>query len=319
MASLTTQDPAALACSSRNSALVPLVPPLVFQPKTKPPTPMTPSTLPKSSQVKELLEQGTFLHRALLQQLLDAVSDFVHDCGLARYNRFALPLLVFVRKCVGVSSEEFEGMVDAARLRQVLYDPQQLLQQQLSAAQVAADETAETASVVTAAGAAAPTGRPRMSITGASSTVRKAASRMGSSVVRASGNGSATGVPPPIAPIDMAMAVASKQIVEAIATARSEHSLSAGASSRVPGLARGATPQAAVGEGALEAAQEGEEADREGREEVEEGQGVVEEEALPDLGVDADGNPLSRRVREQQVEDSEWVVVAPSAEEGLED
>jgi hypothetical protein len=72
-------------------------------------------------QVKELLEGGACLHRPLLQQLLDAVAAFTHDCGLVRFNRFALPLLVFVRKVVGVGPRDFEEMVSMARLHAVLF------------------------------------------------------------------------------------------------------------------------------------------------------------------------------------------------------
>ena len=73
-----------------------------------------------SGQVKDLLGEGACLQRPMLHALLDAVSAFVHGCGLARFNRFALPLLGFVRKCAGVAPEDFDAMVSAARLVAVL-------------------------------------------------------------------------------------------------------------------------------------------------------------------------------------------------------
>jgi hypothetical protein len=292
------------------------------------------------------LEEGTFLHWPLLQSLLDAVSSFVHDCGLVRYNRFALPLLMFVRKCVGVGPEEFEGMVDAARLRQVLYvdggDPaaagggcgtaaaasaaaQQQPGRRSGGGVVAEPSAASVASDATGAGAAA---KPRVPRLGGA-----AAPPAGKAAPRAS---SSSGAGPPIAPIDFALAVANKQIGEAIASARSELSAAAssggGRAARVRGLARGATPKAAapgadyccggggeagpLGDGAVGLGGGqlgGEAAEGDGADGAAEG---ADAEPLIDLGLEEEGGSLpSRRLRVQRADETEWSV-PPSARDG---
>ncbi|WIA28068.1 hypothetical protein OEZ86_010653 [Tetradesmus obliquus] len=73
-------------------------------------------------QVKALLEGGTFLQPPLLQQLVDKLADFVVSCGLLRFKRFALPLLAFIRKCVGVGQGELEAMAAAAGIGPVLFE-----------------------------------------------------------------------------------------------------------------------------------------------------------------------------------------------------
>lgn len=72
--------------------------------------------------MKALLEGGTFLQPPLLQQVVEKVADFVKSCGLVRYNRFALPLLSFIRKCVGVSQLELESMANTAGISEVLFE-----------------------------------------------------------------------------------------------------------------------------------------------------------------------------------------------------
>lgn len=61
----------------------------------------------------------------MLQGCVDCVSEFSSSCGLRRHNRFVLPLLAFVRKCVGVSPAEFESMVAAAGIEPVIFEPQE--------------------------------------------------------------------------------------------------------------------------------------------------------------------------------------------------
>ncbi|KAI8464816.1 MAG: hypothetical protein J3K34DRAFT_525862 [Monoraphidium minutum] len=302
---------------------------------------------------KELLEEGVLLHRPLLQQLVDAAAAFVRDCGLVRYNRFSLPLLTFVRKCVGVGADEFDAMAGAAGLRAVLYDkgaweqqhpqqqPQQPAQQQQQPAAPGSDVAADGGSggdapsggdSPPAAARAAPV--PRISGASAASSAPAAAAGRPARMLSSSG-ASATNVPPPIAPIDMALAVASKQIVEAIASARSERPPQAGAAgppgagaARIPGVARGSTPQVAAAAGAaqtaagagaeaagaaglgLGAAEEGQLDEAAGLlggggAAAGGGQAPAEEDALPDLSLEADGL-LTRRMRAQQASMCGW-------------
>jgi hypothetical protein len=89
-------------------------------------------------QVKALLEGGTFLTPAMLQGCVDCVADFTHSCGLLRHNRFLLPLLAFVRKCTGVSQEDFDAMVAAAGLGPAIYGTASLDQPQASGSSLAA-------------------------------------------------------------------------------------------------------------------------------------------------------------------------------------
>jgi len=81
-----------------------------------------PPCLPNASQVKALLEGGTFLQPTMLQACIDCVSDFSSACGLKRFNRFLLPLLTFVRKCTGVGQQEFDALVEAAGIGPVVYE-----------------------------------------------------------------------------------------------------------------------------------------------------------------------------------------------------
>lgn len=220
---------------------------------------------PPRPQAKELLEDGVLLHRPLLQQLVAAAASFVTDCGLVRYNRFALPLLTFVRKCVGIGPEEFDAMAEAAGLQPVLYDEaaikQRLLQQQSQPREEDQHSAAAGGSIDGEGGGGdgGQTSRPRLSAAATASTVGKG-SRLASGTGAASRNGSAAGAvsagaasgssPAPIGPIDMALAAAAKQIGEAIATARRERPQS-GAGARLPGVARpAALPAAAFTAGA---------------------------------------------------------------------
>ena len=75
------------------------------------------------------------------------MSSFVTSCGLLRYNRFALPLLTFLRKCVGASAADLHAMASTAGITAVLYPPR-----------AAAGRMAITPTALTAA-AAGGTGR----------------------------------------------------------------------------------------------------------------------------------------------------------------
>ncbi|GBF90680.1 hypothetical protein Rsub_02979 [Raphidocelis subcapitata] len=314
---------------------------------------------------KELLEDGAFLHRPLLQRLLDAVSAFVHECGLTRHNRFAAPLLVFVRKCVGVGPEDFAAMVEAARLGTVLYADGCAAAagagggggaaaeaepsggsglggggplQEGRAAGKAAPPAADTAG--DAAGA-----RPQLAGAHAPSNANKPSrmpSMAGAPGIGRSGSLAAAAAAAGVAPIDVALAVASREIGEAIATARSAQSAASGR--RVPGVARSSTPQtkagaeggdgdggdgdgdgggggpaaagAAVDQGAVGGAAVGE---RPWDSEAAVNGAAAAEEALPDLGLTDEpcsGRP-SRRPRGPQVaREAGWEVArAPPRED----
>ncbi len=73
--------------------------------------------------MKQLLESGTYLHRPMLAGVVQHIADFVHGCGLVRHNRHILPIVTFIRKCVGVSDDEFRAMLDEHGIRIVVFDP----------------------------------------------------------------------------------------------------------------------------------------------------------------------------------------------------
>lgn len=304
-------------------------------------------------QTKELLEGGTFLQPRLLQGVLDAAAAFVHTCGLARFNRFALPLLAFVQACTGVSSEEFDSMVAAAKLEPVLYAPGCGPSLQGGAGEGGASGGADTASRGEAAGAGLPhiacggaaggvagVQPPGLSAAGARS-LRCAAGKVSrlassnnaagalsgngrggdgaadaSSLAKCAGcDGAAGSVHPAVAvaPINAALAAADQQLAGAIASARS--ALHTAGGTHIPGVAgvacapaptsayppaggSGGSAGAAAGDpGACEVVGGGPAADA----------AAQVEEALPDLGLEADGMALPGRRRSPRVaQDCGW-------------
>jgi hypothetical protein len=168
-------------------------------------------------QVKALLEGGTFLQPPLLQQLVDRLADFVRSCGLLRYNRFALPLLSFIRKCVGVGQVELESMAAAAGISAVLFEHWGEVAGAPAAA--AAAVTSGVAGDSGAAGLAVPGGSSRAAgvvLEGSCSSVARRSSRLGSD-----GGGSAVAAAatvPPV-PIDTAAAAAAADIEHAVQAA----------------------------------------------------------------------------------------------------
>eukprot|EP00878_Enallax_costatus_P019255 GHUV01020310.1.p1 GENE.GHUV01020310.1~~GHUV01020310.1.p1 ORF type:complete len:781 (+),score=290.42 GHUV01020310.1:1618-3960(+) len=323
-----------------------------------------PLSLTVVHQVKALLEGGTFLQPPLLQQVVDKTADFVKSCGLVRYNRFALPLLTFIRKCVGVSAADLQAMAAAAGISKVLYEPQQQQQRAQSPGraaglQVAVNSAAEGPADGDKAGApgsprsparAGPTRTDSRTLNADhgsisprhNSAVLAAAEQGGTSMRRDSKTGGAADAslspsmvrrnsrlestalrdaPVPPIPIDAAMAAAANDIAVAVHSA--PQSLRAGTGSeggpgrvRIPGVAghieamqqhadAAAAGMAALRPPSLSGKAEGlsgsipapqldiAAADAEVID-------AADADDLPDLGEDDAGQPLSRRVRNEE-------------------
>jgi hypothetical protein len=100
---------------------------------------------PVPLQVKSLIEGGTFLHRPLLDGVLQHLHSLVNECAMRRPNPHLLPLLAFVHKCVGVGPEEFWEEVERLGLRHVLLGDEEGQGQQGGAAGDSAGSGADAA------------------------------------------------------------------------------------------------------------------------------------------------------------------------------
>jgi hypothetical protein len=291
-------------------------------------------------QVKALLEGGNFLQPPLLQQLMQRLADFVVSCGLLRYNRFALPLLSFIRKCVGVGQVELEGMAAAAGISPVLFEHWGELGEVAAAAPGHAKAGAAAAGMPldgSTVGVAGPSGSSRTAagvvVEASCSSVARRSSRLAS---EAGGVAAAAAAVPPV-PIDTAAAAAAADIEHAVQAVPASQRAAAAAAAvsgaagrcsspggksvrvRVPGVARhieAVTSPAGTGLAANASADAAVAAA--GGQVVpkldlrqQHGAGsssssaaaaaaAAVDEVLPDLGDDGCGQPLSRRVRQQQ-------------------
>lgn len=61
-------------------------------------------------------------------QVLDHISKFLKECGLIRYNRYLLPIVSFIRMCVGMSEEDYEELIRGMGLLEVLYTAEQIVE-----------------------------------------------------------------------------------------------------------------------------------------------------------------------------------------------
>jgi len=72
--------------------------------------------------VKGLLENGTFLHRAMLVEVLKTLQDFCKSTGIWKHNKYLLSVLTFISKCAAVSEQDFEALVHDHELSLVVYN-----------------------------------------------------------------------------------------------------------------------------------------------------------------------------------------------------
>lgn len=169
-------------------------------------------------------------------QVLEHVANFVKDCGLLRYNRYTLPILTFVRKCVGVTEDEFLVMVTEAGIKPVLH--MESHQAVASHAAVAAGRgNADRVSIQSADGAANSAAAAAAGTAGKSTVAEE---KLTSARVTMEAIPETTAVVD-VAPIDVAAAIAAAALAEAVATQRSSrsHGGKGGSSSRMSDSAVG--------------------------------------------------------------------------------
>lgn len=113
-------------------------------------------------QVKSLLEAGTYLHRPMLQAVLEHIASFSKGTGTMRYNKYLLAVLTFITRCVGLDEADLEAIVEGLGLVMVVYGaeqtPSRIAAEQLAAAnaaEAAARKLARQATDAAKAGAAA--------------------------------------------------------------------------------------------------------------------------------------------------------------------
>ena len=71
--------------------------------------------------VKTLLEKGTTLVPILLTGVVDALNEWAKTSGLYQYNPCILPILTFLRKCIGVDEDELQKMLVNRGLEELVF------------------------------------------------------------------------------------------------------------------------------------------------------------------------------------------------------
>lgn len=70
---------------------------------------------------KKLLEKGTTLVRTLLVGMVEELQSWAKSSGLRNYNPCTLPILTFVRKCVGVDETDLQRLLVDRGLAELVY------------------------------------------------------------------------------------------------------------------------------------------------------------------------------------------------------
>eukprot|EP00873_Tetraselmis_striata_P040367 jgi/Tetstr1/460631/TSEL_005828.t1 len=102
--------------------------------------------------VKELLEKGLTLSRHLMAAVVEGLAHWANHSGMQAHNLCVLPILTFIRKCVGVDVEDMQKLVFNYSLGGLVYGSQ--------ADAVHADLKASAASAPGGAGAGAGARKP---------------------------------------------------------------------------------------------------------------------------------------------------------------
>lgn len=74
--------------------------------------------------VKELLEKGLTLSRHLMAAVVEGLAYWANNSGMQQYNLCVLPILTFIRKCVGVDVEDMQKLVFNYHLGTLVYGEQ---------------------------------------------------------------------------------------------------------------------------------------------------------------------------------------------------